>query len=257
MIMSGNKLEIKRNYKVIKSNEFIQKSRFKLSMPEQKVIWYIISKIKFEDEDFKWYEFNLNEFCRLCNIGTKGDNYKTIKAALLSLASKNMWVELIPGEVTTMSWIDKATIIKGNGMVRIRLDEDMMPYLLRIKEEYTTLDLSVAMAMNGKYEIRLYEILKCRAGNGKWRYELNDLKRQMDVKIDKRYSDFNKDILAPAVEINNQYADFIATYVPIKVDSRAYTHVDFTFESKTMWQNYEAVTLIEKRLTPVEKQLTF
>ncbi len=42
-----------RNYKVVKSNDLIQKSRFNLSLQEQKIILYLISKVKPEDTEEK------------------------------------------------------------------------------------------------------------------------------------------------------------------------------------------------------------
>ena len=41
-----------REYNVVKSNILIQKSRFNFTAQEQKIILYLISKIKPEDKDF-------------------------------------------------------------------------------------------------------------------------------------------------------------------------------------------------------------
>ena len=43
--------------KVNKSNDLIQRSRFNLSLQEQKIILYLISQITPYDHDFKLYEF--------------------------------------------------------------------------------------------------------------------------------------------------------------------------------------------------------
>ena len=52
-----------RNQRVIKSNDLIQKSRFHLSLQEQKIILYLISKVKPNDNNFLLAEFDTTEFC--------------------------------------------------------------------------------------------------------------------------------------------------------------------------------------------------
>ena len=47
-----------KDQRVIKSNELIQKSRFDLSLQEQKIILYLISQISPFDEEFKIYDLN-------------------------------------------------------------------------------------------------------------------------------------------------------------------------------------------------------
>ena len=52
-------LEI-RNKTVRKSNDLITKSRFDLSIQQQKILLYIIAQIKPYDEDFKTYSFSIS-----------------------------------------------------------------------------------------------------------------------------------------------------------------------------------------------------
>lgn len=82
-----------REYKVVKANDLIQKSRFNLTMQEQKIVLYLISKIKPDDTDFAEYTFEIAEFCRVCGIDeSNGKNYLNVKNAIQSLANKSMWV---------------------------------------------------------------------------------------------------------------------------------------------------------------------
>ena len=68
-------LEI-RNRTVVKANDLIQRSRFNLSLQQQKIVLYLISQITPYDEEFKLYEFSITEFCKVCGIDdTSGKNY--------------------------------------------------------------------------------------------------------------------------------------------------------------------------------------
>ena len=85
-------LEI-RHGTVVKANELIQKSRFSLSLQQQKIVLYLISQISPFDEDFKLYEFSIAEFCKVCGIDdTNGKNYIDLKQAIKEIADKSLWI---------------------------------------------------------------------------------------------------------------------------------------------------------------------
>ena len=74
---------------VVKANDLIQKSRFDLSLLQQKVVLYLISQIKPWDEDFTLYEFSIKEFCKVCGIEEKsGRNYQMLKSTIKEIADK-------------------------------------------------------------------------------------------------------------------------------------------------------------------------
>lgn len=78
--MTYNDITEFRDKTVIKANELIQRSRFNLSLQEQKVILYLISQIEYADTDFKLYDFSIVDFCRVCGIETdNGKNYINLK----------------------------------------------------------------------------------------------------------------------------------------------------------------------------------
>ena len=56
------KIEKERNMKVYKADELLQKARFTLTITEQRLILYAITKIKPTDTAFTEYEFNLKDF---------------------------------------------------------------------------------------------------------------------------------------------------------------------------------------------------
>ena len=76
-----------RSYKVIKSNDLIQKARFDLSVQEQKIILYLISKIKPEDDKLTIIKFTVKEFCSVCGINLSGKNYNDINNVIQTLVT--------------------------------------------------------------------------------------------------------------------------------------------------------------------------
>ena len=65
-------LKKKKGYMVVKGHDLIQKNRFELSLTEQKTVAYICSMIqpmqKSESGFQLEYEFNIREYCKICDI---------------------------------------------------------------------------------------------------------------------------------------------------------------------------------------------
>ena len=134
----SKKIKDERNLYVVKANELIQKSRFDLSLQQQKIVLYLISKIKYTDEEFTEYEFSIQDFCSVCGIyAESGNNYADLKKNIKAIADKSVWVMLDNGTETLVRWIEKPYISKGNGTIKIKLDKDMKPFLLQLKKKYT------------------------------------------------------------------------------------------------------------------------
>ena len=101
-----DKYLVVKDQSVFKSNDLIQKSRFNLSLQEQKILLYLISQITPYDEDFQLYEFSVSDFCRICGMSpTAGGNYTELKAAIKSICDKSLWIQLAEGEETLLRWI--------------------------------------------------------------------------------------------------------------------------------------------------------
>ena len=84
-----------RNQLVVKHNSLIQKTRYSLSTQQQKIILYLISKIKPDDDELKEYDFvKVSRTC-LVNI----NELVHIKA----LANSRLEAELSNGEKIIVS----------------------------------------------------------------------------------------------------------------------------------------------------------
>ena len=150
-----------RNGIVKKSNELIQKSRFSLSLQQQKIILYLISQITPYDEDFKVFEFSHIEFCKACGIDDKnGKNYRNVKNTIRALQEETIQIDLANGCNTTVSWIESPEINSGSGTIRVRFCKDLKPFLLQMRENFTSYELIWVLYFKSKYTIRLYELIK-------------------------------------------------------------------------------------------------
>lgn len=228
-------LEI-RNKTVRKANDLIQKSRFSLSLQQQKIVLYLLSQISPFDEEFKLYEFSISEFCKVCGIDeTSGKNYHSLKTAIKEIRDKSIWVSLGDGRETTLAWIEKPYINNGNGIIQIRLDRDMIPFLLQLKQNFTQYEIIWTLHFKSKYTIRLYELVKSIHYHEleiyKKRYTVDELKGLLDGERYKEYRDFKRRVLAPAIDELNQYSDKTVSFEEVK-SGRKVVAVEFTISSK-------------------------
>lgn len=225
-----------RHKTVRKANELIQKSRFSLSLQQQKIILYLISQISPQDEEFKQYEFSIPEFCRVCGIETEsGKNYSDLKSAIKDIRDKSIWVTMPDGLESLIAWIEKAKINPGSGSVTIRLDDDMKPFLLQLRENYTQYELIFTLHFKSKYTIRLYELIKSihyhemKAYTRK--YGVDELKKLLDAEIYTEYRNFKQRVLTPSIKEINTYSDKVVTMEEIK-RGRKVLAIEFTIASK-------------------------
>lgn len=238
-----------RNKTVVKANDLIQKSRFNMSLQQQKIILFLISQVSPFDEDFKEYEFSIQEFCRVCGITiSSGKNYQDVKRCIKDIADKSVWVNVNGDEETLLRWIEKPYINNKNGLVRIRLDEDMKPYLLQLKENFTRYELIYTLYFKSKYTIRLYELIKSIHYSELEEYHrtlsLDELRKALGGETYTEYRDFKRRVLDVAVNEINAHSDKQVSYTPIK-KGRNVVAIEFCIQTKSILERLQIRAHIE------------
>ena len=241
-------------YSVVKRNDLIQRSRYHLTTQEQKIVLYLISKIKPEDDDLKLYEFKIKDFCEVCGIDeTSGRNYEALKNTVKNLTDKSVWIMLDDGSETVARWIERPYINKKSGIIRIKLDEFMKPYLLEMKKHFTAYSLYFTLAMKSKYSLRIYELLKSFQNMGQYELEIEQLKKKLFAVKYERHQDFRIKVLEVAVQEINAYSDISVTY-ELKKQGRKYEKIKFYMRLKIdLDQRMETFKNIEKRLNKANR----
>jgi len=235
---------------VVKSNDLIQKSRFKLSLQQQKVVLYLCSMIKPEDEDFQKYTIPIREFCQMCGIdGVGGRQYKAIETTLEQLKQKSYIIRLNKHLSTSVSWVSKWYLDTSANVrsVIIQLDPDMKPYLLRLKSNYTKYEYAYTLRMTHKATPRLYELLKSYHYDKLKPYdksfdvdELRAILDATDKDSYKQFRYFRYVVLEPAIKEINEQTD-ISVSLTTRKQGRTVVEVTFHIESKPGIEALDAV----------------
>ena len=250
-----------RDKMVVKANDLIQKSRFHMTLQQQKMALYLISQVSPFDEEFKVYEFTVQEFCKVCGIDkTSGKNYQDIKQCIKDLADISVWVKVNGEEETLLRWIEKPYINSKSGQIKIRLDEDMKPYLLQLRENFTRYELIYTLYFKSKYSIRLYELANSlhykELEEYRHTFSLKELQTLLDAEIYTEYRDFRRRVLDLAVEEINEHSDKLISYKAIK-KGRSVDAIELVISSKSIFERLKIRSKIAKELGDGEQMTLF
>ena len=245
-----------RGQLVVKGNALIQKARYQLTLQEQKIVLYMISRIKPNDDDFIYQEFSVAEFCRICGMDSdNGGNYKYVKETIKDLADKSAWITIErDGKKceTLIRWIEKAWIEENTGFIQIRLDKDLKPYLLQLRKSFTQYELIYTLAMRSQYSVRIYELLKSYQHLGFVEFNLDDLKRMVNAENYIRGNDFRRRVIETSLHEINALTDIYVEFEFLKT-SYTFTHIKFIIKRKeNVEERLEVIGNISKRVKGVK-----
>lgn len=235
-----------REYSIVKSNDLIRKSRFDLTLPQQKIILRLIQMIQPNDDAFKVYEFAIQDYCDLCGITVCGKNYENIKHNIQVLRDKSFWLKK-DGLQISCSWINKAIIDEVKGVIKIRLDDDLQPYLLQLKNNFTSYGLVNVLGMRSKYSPILYEWLKSYQSMEQITIPVDELKEKLNAVDYERFSNFKQRVLQVAINEINNLTDIVVS-IELNKCRKVVESVTFTINAKDNFQNWEAVIHRNERL---------
>lgn len=221
-----------QNYFVAKRNDLIRNSRYTLTLSQNRLLLFLISKIKPYDGIEKFYKVAIKDIIKVCEYDIKdgGKYYTTIKNDLLKLRNSAVWVETNRG-IETMGWLSKAIFLKPTKKgeyteVLFSFDDGLDKYLFELREYYTQYNLEEVLLLTHKYSIRLFEYLMSYANIMYCVVPLDELKERLDAKSYENYTNFTKRILVPAVEDINEHTKMYIQYDELKT-GRTYTHIAF------------------------------
>lgn len=188
---------------VVKSNELIQAASYNLTAEEQKLLCYVISKIKPTDKDFQEYTIPAAEFADLCGIDRR-HIYRDFKRMMDSQYNKARWIQ-IGDDVTKFSVFVVPKYNEKAGSITVYLNPYLKKYLIGLSRNYTQYELWNILSLKSKYAIRLYELFKSYAYQHEIDFDIDTLKSLLCCENYKDYGNFRKRVITPAItEINER-----------------------------------------------------
>lgn len=239
--MFMNEINKKRNMLVVKHNDLIQKISYNLTATEQKLIIYIISKIKPTAKDLDKIEIKVNDFCSICGID-KTYFYSEFKKIIDNLDNKSYWIQT-EKKLFKFRWFSEAEYINGQGKVKILLNTNLKQYLIDLKEHFTEYELYNILALKSKHSIRLFELFKSYSYQNYVSFEVEEFKKLLHINSTtyKNFNNLKVKVLEKAILEINKYTELEVEYKTIKKGKKI---VEIIFhikkkDSLDSWRSYK------------------
>jgi plasmid replication initiation protein len=219
-----------KNYIVTKSNKLIS-CNYDLNLQEQRIILTLASMVQPHDIEFKDYEFRIKDFIEL--LGVK-DEKKYIEVPKITKELMKKVFEIREGKkIIQLSWLSSAVYETGAGKVILSFDKNLKPYMLGLKELYTSYRLENVLSLRSKYSIRLYEILKSNSFKKCIEVELKELREMVGAneKTYNIYGNLKSKILLHSQKELKGLTDISFEFEEIKT-GRKVTSIKFIIYSK-------------------------
>jgi len=213
-------IEENKNNIVKKANELI-KAKGELSQTAQKMLAMLISMIRADDTEFQSYALKISDYKKeIESTSNKSKNdYIDNARELMSnpfIIDKQMF-----------NWCSKVDWGSLDGYIIFQIHQDLKPYLLQLKGNFTEYNITNIMKLRGKYSPRLYEYFKM-VWNEYKAYNKDKKSYTFELKIDwlkgflkitkgYRYDNIKKQIIEKAKKDFKEFTDIQFTYKEQKI----------------------------------------
>ena len=217
------------NYLVTKANTLIT-SNYDLSVEEQRIILTLASTVQPNDEEFKPYKFKISEFMELLGVESK-TKYSVIPKITKELMQKVLEIKQ-ENKIIQVAWLSSAEYEKGTGIIELEFSPKLKPFMLGLKEFYTSYRLRNVLELKGKYSIRMYEILKSNEFKKVAEITVNELRKflKADTGSYLIYQNFKNRIILQAQKELKEKTDISFEFEEIKT-GRKVTSIRFYIKS--------------------------
>ena len=236
---------------VIFQHNNLVEARYSLTLQEKRLILWLISKIRPEEEDFKKHELSVQEFMNLLEL--KGNsNYKELQKVTLGLMKKVLVIKR-PEErtLTQVNWINYAHYEEGTGKIQLAFSDVMKPFLLHLKGQFTAIEVTDLMQFKSIHAIRIYELLKQYETIGERVLSIEEIKQCCGIigKL-KQYIEFERYLLLIAQREIDAKSDISFEFERIK-RGRKIVAIKFIINNN---KSYELRNNPEKEITETKRK---
>jgi plasmid replication initiation protein len=220
--------------KMVVQHNALAEAKYRLSVRAQKLLIRLLAELDRRNDDFGEIKLFLRDFAKLAS-GDPGDvlykefieTAKQFMGQFVSITQSPVPGERLPRGLIC-HWISSMEKNPNDKSITFSFDPKLRPYLLGLSRNYFAYHTLHAFNLDSAYSIRLYQWAKSREYLRRpQQVALHDLRHFLGtVEIDcdgvitkeslKRYNDFKKVALQPAVHEINKKTDIIIAFHEIK-----------------------------------------
>ena len=209
------------DYKVVKHNSLVNiKGKYQYSVNQLKLICHLIANIKPNEEDFTEKQVSIKEL-NFIDENTYNHNYfKEEFVRLLEMPFQ------IPEDEGWTNWF--SYLKYKNGVIEYRFDPALKPFLLNLKENFTSYHLSNVMNLKSNYAILTFELLAQARNQGYRNITIKEYRELLKI---------------PDSYLN---ADILRLLKKVQKEIRDRTNLQFDFAFKKMGKAFHSINFVVK-----------
>lgn len=224
----------------IRQHNAITTARYEMTAIEMDISFFLLSKLRADDHPGTKYQISVKE---LQEVTGRQWHHGQFLEATSALRSREYVFE-DNKTVLQVGLLASALHRKGEGIIELEISERIRPYLIDLKNNFTSFQLHAAFKLPSKWAKRIYQIASQWKDIGESKpYAIDDLKVILHLKDPKnkekeQYSSislFKKNVLDIAVEQINKFTDLQISYVLTK-KGRSFTHIRFYIKRQIVQQ---------------------
>lgn len=209
------------DYKVVKHNSLVNaKGKYQYSVNQLKLVCHLIANIKLDEEDFETKYIALKE---LGFVGENSENYTYFKEEFVRLLEMPF---KIPNSKYWGNWF--SALAFENGVIEYRFDPALKPFLLNLKENFTSYHLSNVMNLKSNYAILTFELLAQARNQGYRNITIKEYRELLKI---------------PDSYLN---ADILRLIKKVQKEIRDRTNLQFDFAFKKMGKAFHSINFVVK-----------
>jgi plasmid replication initiation protein len=228
--------EIEKLSQVRHSNA-ITSARHELSAAQLDLYFMLLSLLK--PNNINRYEISVKQIESLTG---RTWNYQQLRDATLDLIGKVFEIEESDG-LLQVAMLSSAKYIKGTGRIQLTIAEELKPYLVDLKNNFTSFQLYSVLSMSSKYAKWLYVQFSRWKDIGVLKVDLEELKYKLNLKDPngkspeqyKQWGQFKDNVLEPSMRQINEHSDLQIEYSTEKVGKKI-TRLIFYIKSRRQFQ---------------------
>ena len=209
------------DYKVVKHNSLVNiKGKYQYSVNQLKLICHLIANIKPTDTNLEMKQIAIKD---LGFIGEENYHYTYFKEEFVRLLEMPFQ---IPG---TKKWVNWFSCLEyDTGVLNYSFDERLKPFLLNLKENFTSYHLSNVMNLKSNYAILTFELLAQARNQGYRNITIKEYRELLKI---------------PDSYLN---ADILRLLKKVQKEIRDRTNLQFDFTMKKMAKAFHSINFVVK-----------
>ncbi|RYD38973.1 MAG: RepB family plasmid replication initiator protein [Verrucomicrobiaceae bacterium] len=158
----------------------VAEARHALTVPEQRLILWLISQIDREDNALKEHSVCVNEFAQILG-SANGRLYEQMEEACDKLQTRVLELRVSSGERVKFNWMHEVRYLDKEGRIRLRFHDNLKPVLIQLRERFCQIPLRTAFQLRGSYSIRWLEMLHARQHMGSFFLTVEELRDWLHI----------------------------------------------------------------------------